>query len=179
MQLFEAEVPGPTLDRLVRIQDTARVLWGVYVIFTAAEALLLWGGGMSLFESVCHALTTMATGGFSTRNIVAAYGTYTHMIVLVFMFLAGVNASLHYHALRGHVRRYWSSEEFRFYLAIIVTATLVITLLLAQDPRRPRESGDQAPRRGVPDRLAADHHGLRHRRFRAYGPPWPSTFCSR
>ncbi len=139
MQLFEAEVPGPTLDRLSpRIQDTARVLWGVYMIFTAAEALLLWGGGMSLFESVCHALTTMATGGFSTRDAsVAAYGTYTHMIVLVFMFLAGVNASLHYHALRGHVRRYWSSEEFRFYLAVIVTATLVITLLLAQDPDIP------------------------------------------
>ncbi len=135
MQLFEAEVPGPTQDRLSpRIQDTARVLWGVYVLFTLAEALLLWGGGMSLFESVCHALTTMATGGFSTRDAsLAAFGTYTQLVVLVFMFLAGVNASLHYHALRGHVRRYWHSEEFRFYLAIVVTATLVITLLLAGD----------------------------------------------
>ncbi len=136
MQLFEAEVPGPTQDRLSpRIQDTARVLWGVYVLLTVAEIGLLYVGGMSFFESLCHALTTMATGGFSTRDAsVAAFGTYTHLIILLFMFLAGVNASLHYYALRGRVGRYWSSEEFRFYFAVIALATLTITCLLLQDP---------------------------------------------
>jgi trk system potassium uptake protein len=135
MQLFEAEVPGPTKDRLSpRIQDTARVLWGVYVALTALQTLLLWCGGMSIFESLCHAFTTMSTGGFSTRDdSIAAFGTYTQLIVLVFMLLAGVNASLHYHALRGQVRRYWSSEEFRFYLSIIVIATLLVTALIVCD----------------------------------------------
>lgn len=137
MQLFEAEAPGPTKDRLSpRIQDTARVLWGVYVLLTCAEILLLWLGEMDLFESLCHALTTMATGGFSTRDAsVAAFGTYTHLVILVFMFLAGVNAALHYHALRGRVGRYWNSEEFRFYLAVVGATTLIITLLLVLDSR--------------------------------------------
>jgi trk system potassium uptake protein TrkH len=139
MQLFEAEVPGPTQDRLSpRIQDTARVLWGVYLLLTAAEILLLWLGGMSLFESTCHAMTTMATGGFSTRDAsVAAFGTYTHVIIVVFMFLAGVNASLHFFALRGQITRYWNSEEFRFYLAITGLATLAVTLLIACDASVP------------------------------------------
>lgn len=135
MQLFEAEAPGPTKDRLSpRIQDTARVLWGVYLLLTVAEIVLLWAGGMDLFESLCHTLTTMSTGGFSTRDAsVGAFGTYTHLVVIAFMFLAGVNASLHYYALRGKVRRYWNSEEFRFYLFVLVAATLVITALLACD----------------------------------------------
>ncbi|MHB8952895.1 MAG: TrkH family potassium uptake protein [Pirellulaceae bacterium] len=135
MQLFEAEAPGPTKDRLSpRIQDTARVLWGVYILLTGTEVLLLWGGGMSIFESLCHAFTTMSTGGFSTRDAsIAVFNTYEQLIVLLFMVLAGVNASLHYYALQGHVRRYWNSEEFRFYFWIIVGATLLITLLIAQD----------------------------------------------
>lgn len=132
MQLFEAESPGPTKDRLSpRIQDTAKVLWGVYAILTLAEVLLLWAGGMNGFESVCHAFTTMATGGFSTRDAsIAAFGSYTHVVIGVFMLLAGVNFSLHYHALRGDPRRYWQSEEFRFYLALIASSTAVITVLI-------------------------------------------------
>lgn len=139
MQLFEAEVPGPTKDRLSpRIQDTARVLWGVYVLLTGAEVLLLWCDGMSLFESCCQAFATMSTGGFSTRDAsIAAFGTGTHLIILVFMFLAAVNASLHFYALRGQVRRYWTSDEFRFFLSIVAVATLVITLFIACDPSIP------------------------------------------
>lgn len=131
MQLFEAESPGPTKDRLSpRIQDTAKVLWGVYAILTLAEVLLLWAGGMNGFESVCHAFTTMATGGFSTRDAsIAAFGSYTHVVIGVFMLLAGVNFSLHYHALRGNPRRYWQSEELRFYLALVASSTAVITVL--------------------------------------------------
>lgn len=139
MQLFEAEAPGPQKDRLSpRIQDTAKVLWGVYVLITLAEVGLLWLGGMSLFESLCHALTTMATGGFSTRDAsVAAYGSYTHVVISVFMLVAGVNFSLHYFALRGNLRRYWQSDEFRFYIGLIAAATVLITFSTALAPELP------------------------------------------
>ncbi|MHB0956310.1 MAG: TrkH family potassium uptake protein [Pirellulaceae bacterium] len=140
MQLFEAEVPGPTKDRLTpRIQDTARVLWGVYSLLTAAEIALLWASGMDLFESLCHAMTTLATGGFSTRDTsLAAYSTATQLVVIVFMFIAGMNFALHYHALLGrHVNQYWRSEEFRFYVGVLGSAILVITLLVANDSTIP------------------------------------------
>lgn len=139
MQLFEAEVPGPTKDRLSpRIQDTARVLWGVYLLLTVAEVVLLWAGDMSLFESLCHALTTMSTGGFSTRDAsLAPFGAATQWIVVLFMFVAGINASLHYHALQGDIRRYRFSEEFRLYLLIAASATLLVTLLLVCDANVP------------------------------------------
>ncbi len=130
MQLFKAEVPGPTADRLKpRIQDTAKLLWEVYVLLTAAEVVLLMCGGMSLFDSLCHAFATLATGGFSTRNAsVAAYDSaYIDWVVTLFMFLAGVNFSLHYHALRGKVEEFWKSEEFRIYLYLTLGATALLS----------------------------------------------------
>ncbi|MBN2644974.1 MAG: TrkH family potassium uptake protein [Desulfuromonadaceae bacterium] len=129
MQLFQAEVPGPTADRLKpRIQDTAKLLWGVYVILTVAETLLLMAGGMSFYDGLCHAFATLATGGFSTRNAsVAAYDSgYIDAVITLFMFLAGVNFSLHYYALKGRVGEYFRNEEFRFYLFITVGATAVL-----------------------------------------------------
>lgn len=139
MQLYEAEVPGPTKDRLSpRIQDTAKVLWAVYVLITAAEVGLLCIGGMNLFESLCHALTTMATGGFSTRDAsLGDFNGFLQVVVTVFMFLAGVNFTLHYQALWRGTWRYWPSEEFRFYLAIAGSSTLLIALLLIVDPAIP------------------------------------------
>jgi trk system potassium uptake protein TrkH len=131
MQLFEAEVPGPTTDRLrPRIQDTAKLLWGVYFIITAAEVLALMLGRVSFYEAVCHAFTTMATGGFSTRSgsVGELGGSYVQVVVIFFMFLAGVNFSLHYGALRGKVGSYFRSEEFRFYLGVITVSTLVVFL---------------------------------------------------
>ena len=132
MQLFRAEVPGPTADRLKpRIQDTAKLLWGVYVVLTATETLLLMGGGMSFYDAICHAFATLATGGFSTRNAsVAAYDSaYIDWVITLFMFLAGVNFSLHYYALKGRVGEYFRNEEFRFYLFITATITLIIMWL--------------------------------------------------
>lgn len=139
MQLYEAEVPGPIKDRLSpRIQDSAKVLWAVYVLITVAEVVLLWAGGMELFEALCHALTTMATGGFSTRDTsMAAFNSYLQVVVILFMFLAGINFSLHYHALYRGTWRYWRSEEFRFYLTVAVSASLLIALLLILDPTVP------------------------------------------
>ncbi len=132
MQLFKAEVPGPTADRLrPRIQDTAKLLWGVYVLLTGTEVLLLMTGGMSFFDGINHAFTTMATGGFSTRNAsVAAYNSaYIDWVITAFMFLAGVNFSLHYLALRGRIGDFLLNEEFRFYLGLTAVGIALITLL--------------------------------------------------
>ena len=129
MQLFQAEVPGPTADRLKpRIQDTAKLLWGVYVLLTGVETLLLMAGGMNFYEAVCHAFATMATGGFSTRNAsVAAFDSaYIDWVITAFMFIAGVNFSLHYYALRGRIGEYFRNEEFRFYLFITAAATAIV-----------------------------------------------------
>ncbi len=131
MQLFKAEVPGPTTDRLKpRIQDTAKLLWGVYVLLTMAEIILLMAGNMGFFDALNHSFTTMATGGFSTHNAsVAAFNSaYIDWVITLFMFLAGVNFSLHYLGLRGRFMDYYRNEEFRFYLVLIISGVALITL---------------------------------------------------
>ncbi len=126
LQILNAEAPGPTFERLVpRIQETAMLLWGVYVLLSAAEFLLLFAGGMPVFEAVLHTFTTMATGGFSPKNTgVAAYASpYIQWVIIVFMFLAGTSFSLHFFALRGKsLKGYWKNTEFRFYLTVICVA---------------------------------------------------------
>jgi trk system potassium uptake protein TrkH len=132
MQLFKAEVPGPTTDRLKpRIQDTAKLLWGVYVLLTSIEVVLLMLGGMNFYEALCHSFATLATGGFSTRNTsVASYDSaYIDWVITLFMFVAGVNFSLHYHALRGRLREFFRNEEFRWYLFITLGSTALLVYL--------------------------------------------------
>lgn len=129
MQLFKAEVPGPTADKLTpRVTQTAKILWGVYVLISAAEAVLLLFGGMSLFDALTHTFGTMATGGYSTRNTsVAAFDSaYIDYVIVLFMILAGANFSLHYRFLRGHTSIYWFNKEFRYFLGIILGATFFI-----------------------------------------------------
>ena len=131
MKLFSAEVPGPDKDRLTpRIAVTAKLLWGVYVLFCVVEAILLRFGGMDWFDAWCHTFATMATGGFSTRSLsVGAYNSvYIEAVITVFMFLAGANFSLHYQALRGNVSAFWKNPEFRFYCAVWFGACLLLTL---------------------------------------------------
>ena len=131
MQLFKAEVPGPTADRLTpRIQDTAKLLWGVYLLLSVIELGLLMAGNMSFFDALNHTFTTMATGGFSTRNasIAAFNSAYIDWVITLFMFLAGVNFSLHYLALRGRTLDFWRNEEFRFYLWLTLGGTTLLTL---------------------------------------------------
>jgi len=130
-QLFKAEVPGPIKDKISpRISETAKILWGVYLIFTFAETILLMFGGLSFFESLCTTFGTMATGGFSPRNeSIGAYpSAYVHYIVTFFMFIAGVNFSLHYWVLRGRWKYYFTNPEFRFFLSIIALALGIIML---------------------------------------------------
>jgi trk system potassium uptake protein TrkH len=128
-QLFRAEVPGPIKDRISpRISETARILWMVYLLFTVAETILLMLGGLSFFESLCTTFGTLATGGFSPRSAsIGAYPSpYIHYIVTLFMFIAGVNFSLHYWALKGKLGRYFKNSEFRFFGMIICIAVGLI-----------------------------------------------------
>ena len=126
MQLFRAEVPGPQKDRLTpRIAQTAKLLWGVYVLLSVFETTLLWLGKMPLFDALCHTFGTMATGGFSTQNLsIGQYNSvYFDTVIIVFMFLAGVNFSLHYRALQGNFKSYIQDTEFRFYCFMLLLCT--------------------------------------------------------
>jgi trk system potassium uptake protein TrkH len=133
MQLFIAEVPGPTPDKLhPRVKETAKRLWGIYVIFTFLEILMLVFGGMNLFDAICHSLTTMATGGYSTKQDSIAYydSAYIQYVIIFFMLVAGVNFTLSYFAMHWRFDKVWKNEEFRFYLGIIGVFTLGITINL-------------------------------------------------
>jgi len=133
MQLYKAEVPGPIPEKMTpRIQQTALYLWGVYVLLSAAEAVLLMLGGMNLFESLTHTFGTMATGGFSPLNkSIGQYNSaYFDWVITIFMFLAGVNFVLHYRFLLGRWGAFWRDEEFRFYTVLTVFCTLTVTLVL-------------------------------------------------
>ncbi len=129
MQLYKAEVPSPVPDKLKpRIRDTAMILWKVYALFTVAETLLLMVGGMTFFDALNHAFTTMPTGGFSTKNASVAHfdSVYIDVVITVFMLLAGINFSLHYQLLKGRPLAFWKDSECRFYLAMCLILTLVV-----------------------------------------------------
>ena len=129
MQLYKAEVPSPVPDKLKpRIRDTAMILWKVYALFTVAETLLLMVGGMTFFDALNHAFTTMPTGGFSTKNASVAHfdSVYIDVVLTVFMLLAGINFSLHYQLLKGRPLAFWKDSECRFYLAMCLILTLVV-----------------------------------------------------
>ncbi len=137
MQLFVAEVPGPTPDKLhPRIKETAKRLWGIYVLFTLAEIILLKLGGMTWFDAINHSFTTMATGGYSTKQASIAHfdSPYIHYVITIFMFLAGTNFTLSYFALHLNFKKVFKDEEFRFYLGFVIlfTAAIAFTLWLHQ-----------------------------------------------
>ncbi|MBM4291150.1 MAG: TrkH family potassium uptake protein [Deltaproteobacteria bacterium] len=136
MQLFKAEAPGPKTDKLApRMKETAKILWRVYGALTAGLALIFWGSGsMDFFESVCHAMSTMGTGGFSTRaTSVAGFASpLVEWVMVVFMFLAGASFNLHFFFIQGHLRAYWESVEMRAYaLLVLLGGGLVSYAVLA------------------------------------------------
>lgn len=134
MQLFAAEAPGPSTDKLhPRITDTAKRLWFIYVGYTAAETLLLSLAGMSFFDAINHSMCTLSTGGFSTKNASLAYWNDTPMIqyiVIVFMFLAGTNFVLSYFAFKGKVQNIIKDEEFKLYWSFIVIFTVIAAVII-------------------------------------------------
>ncbi|MUP44306.1 TrkH family potassium uptake protein [Gramella sp. BOM4] len=134
MQLFTAESPGPSADKLKpRITDTAKRLWLIYVSYTAAETLLLWLAGMNVFDAVNHAFSTLSTGGFSTKNASLAYWNDNPMIqyiVILFMLLAGSNFVLSYFAFKGRLSKVLNDDEFRWYFFFIVGFTAISALVI-------------------------------------------------
>ncbi|MCU0371071.1 MAG: TrkH family potassium uptake protein [Bacteroidales bacterium] len=128
VQLYSAEMPGVTKEKLhPRITETARRLWGIYILLTLILTGLLMLGRMPLLDSLCHAFGTMATGGFSTKNSsIGGYSGYIHYVIIIFMFLAGTNFTLHYLALQGKFKQVRRSEEFLKYIYILLGFTLVI-----------------------------------------------------
>ena len=132
VQLFAAEVPGPEMDKLhPTITGTAKRLWFIYVILTIVQTGLLMLGKMSLFDALCHAFGTMATGGFSTQNASAAnFSPYIQYVIIIFMFLAGVNFSLHYFMSHAKWKKVWHNEEFRFYASLIFIASIALTIVI-------------------------------------------------
>ncbi len=135
MQIYRAEVPGPTADKLVpRVRQTTKLLWSIYVLLSAAECLLLWAHPeMTLFDAMCHTFGTMATGGFSTHSASIGYfrSAYVDVVIIVFMLLAGANFALHYAGLRGRLKVYIRDREFLFYVGVIAGAIVIVTALLA------------------------------------------------
>src|SRR5690606_17973406 len=134
MQLFSAESPGPSADKLKpRIADTAKRLWFIYVGFTAIQTVLLKLAGMGLFDAVNHAMSTMATGGFSTKNQSATYwndNPIIQYIMIIFMFIAGTNFVLSYFGFKGRFRKIWRDDEFRWYTGFVVIFTIIATLII-------------------------------------------------
>ena len=133
MQLYQAEVAGPTKDKIhPRVRETAKRLWGIYVILTGAEAIFLMIGGMNLFESLCHSFATLSTGGFSPKNASIAFyqSPFIEYVIIVFMFLGGTNFALHYFALHGRLSFYFKDSEFRFYFTFILITVGLTTLYL-------------------------------------------------
>jgi trk system potassium uptake protein TrkH len=130
MQLFRAEAPGPTKDKLTpRIADTAKLLWVLYLGLTVAGAGLLYLGGMSIFDAICHAMTAISTGGFSTHDLSLGYfdSTYIHFMTSGLMLLGGTSFAVLHRAMTQGIR--WSDyPELRLYLGIFILVSLIVTL---------------------------------------------------
>lgn len=192
-QMLKAEVPGPTAEKIApRIAQTAKYLWAMYCALTLMQILLLWAPSwfvsaavvaephtpyMDLYEATTHSFSTLATGGFSTRSAsMAAFTPYHQWVVIVFMFLAGMNFTIHIHVLLGRFRML-NNSELRFYTLVAVIATVVMFLFLSfatfpdktknphhyglelePPPVQPSASGPEADQQTQPGRLPVFDH---------------------
>ncbi|WP_207060748.1 TrkH family potassium uptake protein [Motiliproteus sp. SC1-56] len=135
MQLYRAETPGPVKDSKLtpRITETAKALWYIYLSLTILCALGYWLAGMSLFDAVAHAFSTVAIGGFSTHDASIGYfdNALIETVAVFFMVISAVNFALHFGAWRVRsLRTYWQDPEFKFYLGILGVTTLFTTVVL-------------------------------------------------
>lgn len=136
-RVYRIEAPGPAPEGVKpRIRDTARLLWLIYVGLTVAEVVALKLCGLTLFDAVCHTFATLATGGFGTQNAgIAAYpSAAVHILIIVFMILAGVNFGLYHQLLQRQWRSVRKDPELRLYLTIILAATAIVTFSLLRNP---------------------------------------------
>ena len=144
-QIYNAETTGITHDRfLPRISDVAKRLWAIYLAETVVLTLLLWVGPMNLFDAVCHALTCISTGGYSTRDeSVAAFDSiYTEYILALFMYIGSLNLTLVYFAVTGKPMRLFKDEETRFFTIFILGATVITTIWISLQGEYPTMEGN-------------------------------------
>lgn len=130
MHIMRAEVPGPKVGKLVsKISRTARIMYGLYILLTMVQVVLLVAGGMPLYDSLVNSFATAGTGGFAVKNAsIAAYGSaYFDYVIGIFMFLFGINFNLYYLVTAGHFLQALKSEELRWYAGIVLGATALIT----------------------------------------------------
>ena len=135
-QLFDAESSGLTHDKFrPRIAEIAKRLWGIYMGLTILLILLLSLGPMGWFDSVCHAFTTISTGGFSTKQSSIAYwdSSYIEGVIMLFMVIGAINFSLLYFLFKGKFRLFFKDEELRWYFGIIIIGSFLIAILLYKD----------------------------------------------
>jgi len=133
MEMYKAEVPGVTAEKITpRLHQTAIRLWGIYIALTLSETIFLLFGGMSLFDAFAHSCSTIATGGFSTKNNSIAYFTspYIQWVIIIFMFASGINFSLYFMLMQKKFRDFFKDEELRAYIFITVSAALVMSIAL-------------------------------------------------
>lgn len=134
MELFVAEAPGPTKDKIhPRIKETAKRLWAIYMALTVAQTALLMLFGMSFFDAVNHAFATISTGGFSTKQ--ASVGFYNsvgiELVIILFMFLSGTNFTVLYFLLKGRKDKIENNDEFRWYtIWIVILGALVVPAII-------------------------------------------------
>ena len=124
VQLFRAEVAGPVADKLTpRVKQTAKYLWSIYLGFVILQSIILMFEGMTWFDAICHSFTTIATSGFSTKNdsISAFNSPLIEFTIILFMFLAATNFSLHYQSITHKKLFYFRDTEFKFYLSIMTS----------------------------------------------------------
>lgn len=130
MELFVAEAPGPTKDKIhPRIKETAKRLWAIYLILTAAETIILMFCGMNFYDAINHSLTTNSTGGFSTKqdSIAAFNSPLIEGVIMFFMFVAGTNFTLLYFGFKGKFTKFWNNDEFKWYLGAVIGLIVIIT----------------------------------------------------
>jgi len=140
VQLFRAEVAGPVADKLTpRVKNTAKLLWQIYLGLISLEILALKLAGMSWFNAICHSFGTMATGGFSTKD--DSIAAFQHLpavewIIIIFMFLAATNFSLHFLWFFKRKFEYFEDREFKFYTILI----LIVSILFIINSQSVKES---------------------------------------
>jgi trk system potassium uptake protein TrkH len=137
MQLYRAETPGPVKDTKLtpRITETAKALWYVYLAFTLTCAISYMAAGMNWFDALCHAFSTVAIGGFSTHDLSIGYfdSTAIELVAIIFMFIAGINFSLHFFAWRYiSIKHYSQDPEFRGYTVILIALSILVIFGLLQ-----------------------------------------------
>lgn len=132
-QLFDAETPAITQERFrPRVTQVAKRLWGIYILLTIIVIGLLYAGPMNLYDAINHALTTVSTGGYSTKNSSVAYwnSTYVEYVIMFFMVVGATNMSLLYFCFNGKPAKLFKNEEFRWFISCVIVVTLIVTAWL-------------------------------------------------